>query len=153
MQTNRSVVVVSMGVDVTLYAVGEPTDDELAEAEAFIRERCQLDQQGWTGTGTVLKRDGYNPKMINFYTLDRWYGPGYERGWWPEIYNNIVVLRAALPGCVVHYGSDSYEAEEIPPVTDEYLQEIWDHWLSIEGQAYKHYFDRFSTEIDTKEKT
>lgn len=121
-----------MGIDVNLYAVGKVTAAGLEAAEVFISERCD-DRDGCYETW--LRRSAYGPDRIEFQTLHRYYGPGYERGPWPVIHNYIVTLRAALPGCTVHYGGDS-DWGNSPEATDDYLAEIWQHYLGPDGFAY-----------------
>jgi hypothetical protein len=122
-----------MGVDVMLFARGLVTDEQLAAANEFVHPRCSLSDPD----RTTLTREGGDPELIIFDTLDRYYGPGYERGWWPSIYNDIVVTREALPMCTIHYGSDSLSYDDIPPVTEEFLSNLWRYWLSPDGLNYK----------------
>lgn len=126
-----------MGIDVVLYAVGEVSDDELAAAESFVKQRCfDFGYSGPDGDEPFLRRDEYEGEQrIEFHSLIRLYSPGYERGHWPDIHNAIVCLRAALPNCKVFYGGDVYEW--CPEATDELLTEHWTHWLSPEGLRYK----------------
>ncbi|MGH3441932.1 MAG: hypothetical protein ACRDUY_07790, partial [Nitriliruptorales bacterium] len=66
----------------------------------------------------------------------RYYSDVYPRGYWPQIYAAIVTLRAALPHCSIHYGSDVIDDEIAPEVTDEMLAALWEHWLGPHGTAY-----------------
>lgn len=122
-----------MGVDVNLYAVGDVTDERLSEAKAYMAERFpapegsdwpHLDRPEW-------EEDG----RIGWGCFDRYYGPGYERGDWPRIYAMIRALKAALPECTIHYGGDT--DDESPEATDDYLAEIWAHWLSSAWNDYR----------------
>lgn len=131
-----------MGIDVNLYAVGEVSDERLAEAEAFLVER-EL-RIAWTtdpadneAPRPNLRRepDGmFDEERVEFLTFSRYYGPGYERGTWPDIFTAILALRAALPECTVFYGGDTtdYGME----CTDEFLGSLWEHWLSPKWDDY-----------------
>lgn len=119
-----------MGLDVTLFAEGDISDEQIAVAEALFRERGQLDP--WKNG--YLERSEHEPNGVQHSTLMRYYGPGYERGNWPAIYADILLMRAAFPGMTVYYGHDCQDVYE--EATDERLKEIWDHWLSPNGKAY-----------------
>lgn len=125
-----------MGVDATLYAAGYVSDRQLAAANAYMRER------GVTGNGDdqssdPLVRDPHAEySRVKWDTWHRYYGPGYERGHWPTIHNAIVCLRAALPHCRIFYGTEEVDPYQCRKVTDEWLAEIWAHWLGPDGCAY-----------------
>jgi hypothetical protein len=120
-----------MGMDVNLYVEGDVFEAHLQAANAFALARgvSGLD----TGDTPFVRRD-YTPVRIEWRTLTRFYGLHYERGHWPAIHNAIRVMQGAFPGMVVHYGSDSFD--EAPEVTDDFLAELWDHWLGPDGRAY-----------------
>lgn len=121
-----------MGVDVNLYAQGVVTDDELVAANAYLTEHLgeHDEHDEW-----LSRSDSYDTPRVEFCTWNRYYGPGYERGPWPTIYGHIRALRAALPKCAIHYGGDSDEWGV--ECDDAYLEEIWQHWLGPDGQAYR----------------
>lgn len=129
-----------MGVDVNLYAEGEVTDEQLATAETYLNARGY---HGWTSdpnvNGPVLRRehafDDEEGPRVEFRTLWRFYGPGYERGDWPRIYGAIIALRSALPHCRVFYGGDS--TDNGTEATPEFLESVWAHWIGPEGTAYR----------------
>ena len=126
-----------MGVDATLYAQGDVSDAELDAANKYLSERLRGAPGGGYGNGLWLGRSEDDfPDRIEFDTLGRYYGPGYERGDWPTIYGYIVTLRAALPSCTVHYGPDS-EWDNLLEVTDESLAEMWAHFLGPHGADYR----------------
>lgn len=121
-----------MGVDVNLYAEGAVSDAELAAANAYLDERLygrDTYYEHW------LARSEYGHDRIEFCTLSRYYGPSYERGDWPTIYGYILAMRAALPNCVVRYGGDT--DPDAPEADDEYLAEIWEHFLGPHGADYR----------------
>lgn len=124
-----------MGVDVNCYAVGDVSDEQLEQANLFLTERRVTG--GYDDDRPPLVRyDHPDGERIEWATLDRYYGPGYERGWWPNIYNGIRCIRAALPQCAVYYGGDTMDYA--PEATDEWLNSIWDHWLGPDGMAYRN---------------
>lgn len=122
-----------MGLDVNLYAVGDVSDEQLAAANEYLSKRSVT---GFQRDDEPLEREDYHdePRIV-WMTASRYYGPDYERGWWPSIHNAIVCLRAALPHCTVHYGSDAWDSGRV--VTDEMLDELWQHWLGPKGLAYR----------------
>lgn len=89
---------------------------ELLEVEEYID---QLDN-GWLEIGSAY----------------RFYGPGYERGYWPQIYGALRALMAMYPDKRITYGGDGYDVDQNPDVTPERLDEIWAHWLGPDGDAY-----------------
>ena len=124
-----------MGVDVTLFARGAVSDVALEQAVEYMSMRVLLDE--YTKEQGVLTRCEHEKDVIDYHSLDRYYGPGYERGWWPEIYNVIMVMRSALPTCTIHYGSDSFDYHEIPEITAQKLDVMWGYWLGPHGQDYR----------------
>lgn len=121
-----------MGVDVNLYAEGEVTDEELAAAEALFSARSMLDHYD----GSYLSRAKYSDVLrVERNTLSRFYGEGYERGPWPAIYGDILLMRAAFPNCTIHYGGDG--SDDCPEATDDYLADIWAHFVGPNGDAYR----------------
>lgn len=123
-----------MGVDVNLFAEGDFTNDEIADAEQ-IAQRLEI---AWLHRGAVLihsPADKEHPlPRVEFSTASRYYGPGYERGNWPAIYAAIRLMRTAFPGRVIRYGADH---DSLPPAaTSEYLDRIWGHYLGVDGDQY-----------------
>ena len=128
-----------MGLDANIYAVGNISDDDLERAEGFLRER---------GVSEGLSRPTYNEDgRVTVDTLIRYYGPGYERGHWPEIFEMIVTLRAALPDAVVHYGSDS--DDYAPVADDELLASLWAHWFGPEWDGYRTRMREFMEKLNS----
>lgn len=126
-----------MGLGVLLYAEMDTiTDDALYEAEKFFVARSDLGDTN--GSGNVLEFDTaewYPRPRVVVYTLDRFYGQHYERGNWPRIFGGIVTLQAAFPDAPVYYGSDSNDVGIL--CTNEYLGEIWQHFLGDHGVDYR----------------
>lgn len=124
-----------MGIDVNLYAVGEVTDEELAEAEAYMQARISGIAWRDGGDATILVRSKYaDDGRIEVNTGHRYYGPGYERGPWHTISAAILCLRVALPNCQVFYGGDSSDDGLL--ADDDLLTEYWLHFLGPDGDAY-----------------
>jgi hypothetical protein len=122
-----------MGLDANIYAVGNISDAALERGREFLRER---------GIEEALTRSTYyEDERVEVHTLDRYYGPGYERGHWPRIFEMIVTLRAAFPDATVHYGSDS--DDYAPEVDDERLASLWAHWFGPDWNSYREGMKEF----------
>ena len=122
-----------MGLDVELHVRGRWTKKQLLHAEALLNDRLPdflMDGK------LVLRRINDDEPVVDAVTLTRWYGPGYERGYWPSIYAAIRILQHCFPSCTIHYGSDAQERESIPPTTAEDLEHLWRHFLSPLGNNY-----------------
>ncbi|QOC56049.1 hypothetical protein SEA_CLOWN_51 [Gordonia phage Clown] len=111
-----------MGVDVSLFAVGEVSDERLAEANAYVTEHSPrqfgFNWEAWRAgdrdkaekVGPFLHRSDEShlgEPIIEYGNIVRYWGPKYRRGPWPTIYGAIRVLQAALPECAIHYAGDS----------------------------------------------
>lgn len=122
-----------MGLDVNLYAIGF-SNEQLEAANAFFKARITI---AWEpDREPTLRRFDSSSDRADFNTLERYYGPGYERGDWPGIYGAIRALQHLMPDATVYYGSDADE-DGGSECTDEYLAEMWAHWLSADGDAYR----------------
>jgi hypothetical protein len=122
-----------MGLDVNLYAEGDYTTEELQAADAYLLARSTLPDPAYND-GHAIVRDS-DTGRVELYTLARYYGPGYERGDWPTIYGAIRLMQTAFPRCRVYYGSDSMDDGE--ECTDEFLAELWEHFLGPNGDDYR----------------
>ena len=63
-----------------------------------------------------------------------YYGPKYERGYWPEIAAALEFLRRRVPQGRVWYGRD--DGDWVREVTCESLDELWNHWATYGGRPY-----------------
>ncbi|TIC78798.1 hypothetical protein [Nocardioides sp. GY 10127] len=127
-----------MGVDVNLYVEADPNPERLAKAEEFFIARSDLaDTDDRFPHALILTVDDLSSgrPRVEVNTLSRYYGPCYERGNWPRIYGAIRVLQAAFPGEKVFYGGDS--SDDGVECTEEYLAEVWAHFLGPNGDAYR----------------
>lgn len=66
--------------------------------------------------------------------ITRFYGPGYERGPWPLIYAALRALLVIYPGATIRYGPDGDDPIRI--VDAEFLEQMWEHYLGPDGDAY-----------------
>lgn len=123
-----------MGIDAEIYIKANLTPERREDVEAYLRDRCPS-LHDWDGHVISQDSHGYNDGRWNLNILNRWYAPGYERGHWPEIYGMIRAMQAAFPGQDVYYGSDSGN-ESCDPVTPEFLEGMWQHWLGPNGRNY-----------------
>lgn len=124
-----------MGLNAQIYVKGNITDEHAKHVSALLLNRVPGLVDDWDNNGQVLSRAQYSGDgRYEVQTLERYYGEGYERGYWPHIYATITLLRHQFPWATVHYGSDS--TEDCPEVTDEDLAALWGHWASDNGDAY-----------------
>ena len=71
------------------------------------------------------------------YTLERYYGPHYERGSWPNICAVLMLLHACKNVEKVWYNGDSSDHQECPP---EKVLEISAHFMKVGERPYREYF-------------
>lgn len=67
-------------------------------------------------------------------TLERYYGPGYERGSWPDICSVLMLLHACPQVSKVWYGGDSYDP---PECTVDDVLEISRHFMEHGERPYR----------------
>jgi hypothetical protein len=63
-----------------------------------------------------------------------YYGPQYERGYWPEIAAALEFLRRRVPEGRVWYGRD--DGDWVREATRESLDELWSYWATHGGHPY-----------------
>ena len=63
-----------------------------------------------------------------------YYGPQYERGYWPEIAATFEFLRRRLPAGRLWYGRE--DGDWVREVTHDSLDELWSHWAAHGGRPY-----------------
>lgn len=112
-----------MGIQATVMAVGEITDEQIAAAETYLAER----RWAFYGDEPFLNREKSDVTQVTFQRLSSRYSPFYRQGEWPYIHAVILAMRAAFPHCKILYGGDWEFMEE---ATDELLAEYWESWLS-----------------------
>jgi hypothetical protein len=105
-----------MGVDVELKVrTFEPlTDDELAEVDAAFIEQFGLE---FEDDDHRISRDKYEGDGCIIDSLDRYYGPGYERGQWPRIraMGDWLAVRFGETAEVRYGGDSAYEWDHLTP--------------------------------------
>lgn len=140
-----------MGVDVEMYARLEkpPSDELMAEVEEFFRSRLVMGSgkgsrpdKGWEEYPylEVVERD--DEWFVELRTLDRYWGPGYERGDWPSIYGYWRAFEAFWPGQVYYHGDGYYPGEVGEPFSAEKAEAYWEHWSGPHGDDYAQSFKR-----------
>ncbi|OLT35615.1 hypothetical protein BJF84_13395 [Rhodococcus sp. CUA-806] len=121
-----------MGIDVQLTVAGDISDEQLEQANAHVSAH---DPGGFgldlRKDGRFLLRDQTYDERVQYYSLSRYWGPSYPRGYWPTIYAAIRVLQAAFPGMAVYYGDDIDDEDLGDLCTREYLEQMWTRWLEI----------------------
>lgn len=80
--------------------------------------------------------DGETHTEMHF--LDRYYGPGYERGHWPTLYGKLRIVQHECPGVRVSYGGDSGDVTTAEDCTPEFLTGVWSAWAAHDNQPYRY---------------
>ena len=117
-----------MGVDADFYLKGTWTEEQKISFTDAAQRRYLWDEY----SRLTEWEDGW----LEFRTLNRYYGKGYERGSWPYIYSIFLLLKNHFPETTLFYGGDSMPDETIE-MTDERIAELWAHWLSSDGVNYR----------------
>jgi len=124
-----------MGLDVQIWARGIITDEQIAHMKEAFAERMD-GFAWWAGESPEYGPEG-GERIVELPSMVRFYGEGYERGPWPEIYAAIMLFRSCFPGSVVSYASDSsYPEDGDMEATDDTLAATWAHWLSPHWDDY-----------------
>ncbi len=141
-----------MGLDVMLWTADPPAPEFGARLSEEFAKAFTAEHTFTTGAAPrvypSLDADGH----VN--TLWRYYGPGYERGPWPEIRRCIDWLMAATEG-EGRYCSDAltYERGEAPILTRDDLDEIQRHWDEHGNEPYRRPFTLAAAPGSTEETT
>ena len=117
-----------MGIDAQFAVECDPALD------ASIKAALGDDGHGYP----ALRRWGIdgNMRLLSISTLDRYYGPGYERGDWPTIAGTIATLRQFGPTWYYSDVDKGPEDRPQPAWTDQDGWEMWQHYLGPDGDAY-----------------
>lgn len=119
-----------MGVDADFYLKGKWTDKQKSDFEKSAKERGFWDE--------YTRLESYSDHL-NYHSLSRYYGPGYERGYWPYIRATFILLKHHFPDTILLYGGD-VDIEECEEVTEEFVAKMDAYWLSENGQNYRKYW-------------
>lgn len=113
-----------MGVDLRLWAVGDFSDADIA----------RLDERVSAMGGHIVRKQSGAPG-VEWVSLTRYWGPGYERGPWPNIFAVWKLL--STTGNPVFYSDDGATEQYEEPFTQSDADRFWDHWVSDYGNAYE----------------
>ena len=72
--------------------------------------------------------------LIEAHPITAYYGPGYERGYWPELATIIEFLRRRVPDSRVWYGEDC--SGKVSETTEQWMSNMWDYWAANGGRPY-----------------
>jgi hypothetical protein len=72
--------------------------------------------------------------VLEAHLLTPYYGPGYERGTWPEIAAVLEFLRRRIPDAQVWYGADA--GDQVEEIVDESMRKMWNYWATHGGRPY-----------------
>jgi len=133
-----------MGVDAVVYVQLEETisNEELAMlssdiVEAFYSVEFTTNKEyGWS----PLTRDTEGRNALQVFWALWFYGPGYERGDWPNISGVLDWLQGRFgEKATVLYGGDCGNIpEDLRQWTPEHKAEIWEHFIE---HGHRPYFD------------
>jgi hypothetical protein len=145
-----------MGVDASLYlkTSRKYSEEELKDLNFRFKEASGFGDNDFPITKQDYQRDGED--YYEVYSFSRYYGEGYERGHWPEIYMAIKWLQNNFEGATIYYGGDTYDhAEdfETPEFTEEREKELLEHWYKNGGIPYRmHSLKEVSVNCSVHEK-
>jgi hypothetical protein len=137
-----------MPVDAYIFATGDKSVEEqsIRDLSSDLAEAIGPDRfVDFDGAGVVhqVPRGEYNilpddlpraPCVLEVRLASPYYGPGYERGSWPEIAAVLEFLRRRLPGAQVWYGPD--DGDWVREVTADSLDALWSHWAQHGDRPY-----------------
>ena len=72
--------------------------------------------------------------LIEAHPMTPYYGPRYERGYWPELAAIVEFLRRRIPESRIWYGEDS--GDTIQQTTNNWMTQMWDYWSINGGRPY-----------------
>lgn|SRR5574337_36845 len=116
-----------MGIDARIYA---KLDDDRAEFEwslpnGYVLRAVDVD---WAPEGATHEVD----------TSARYYGPGYERGVWPDLCAVLMLLHACPAVRKVWYGGDT--TEDVPECPRTRVLELTAHFMEHGCRPYREAF-------------
>jgi len=127
-----------MGVDCEIHfkLSSGLSDSELATLNWRFCEATGL--KSYHDDHMVLRPRSSGPSFTDYSvaTTHRYYGPGYERGPWPEIAGILEWLRRQPEVSELRYGGDSGGCEDLELVTPGLLESLWAHWAKVGGVPY-----------------
>lgn len=127
-----------MGVDVTfaVRTAERMTDEEFARVQADF-------YAAFPDTETPhqfpsFERDDEEPNAVEIQSLDRYYGPAYSRGFWPQIraMGDWLVLRFGEAAGVRYGGDYSRGWNELPDYLPQ-RAENEEHWNTLGHAPYR----------------
>ena len=128
-----------MGIDLQLAAKTKKrrSKEELRELNYRFMEASTL---GY-GKNPIKDADNIHDSQ-NFYyelsSLSRYYGQGYARGSFPEIYAAIEWFRVNFPEADILYGGDGEYLEEMVAFTKQKQEELLRFWCENGGLTYRN---------------
>lgn len=117
-----------MGIDIDIYYESsdgaEPTDLMLPPAFGKI-EPAEYEEARNAGA------------THRIYTLVRWYGIGYERGYWPQICGVLMGLMASANVKRVWYFGDSQSIEDAEPLSIKKILALSEYYMLNGERPYR----------------
>lgn len=134
-----------MGVDAQIGVRGNFTEADIELIKIYLADRFLNAEHSYF----ELHNSG-----ISFYTGHRWYGEGYERGNWPQIYALIRSFMTVFPNNEVIYYEDTWyneqalESHYCEPETEQTLQAVWAQYLGLHSTAYVKRWEEWNNKND-----
>lgn len=136
-----------MGVDAVMFA---QLDHDVTPE--FVRQIAILRQTLFKFPVPDVERRQHSlrwdPKKrrVHVWTFCRYYGEGYERGPILEILAFSRFLEEKFAPCVIHYGGDHTDSDDLPVFDDRRRNELWHHFVSGSGREYFAHMGHYGAE-------
>lgn len=121
-----------MGVDVELYVEADISEAELTARDRYYKSITDFGDQAERRHGDLKLIYRSLPweecgKTVEVYSLDRYWGSGGGKGYWPQILEGIRALQMTFPDAPIHYHGDTWDGPS-KPLTEEDISEITAYW-------------------------
>ena len=136
-----------MPVDAHLYITSDNvlSDEFISTLAAHLAEDMGHRIATYHGRGYIYKVEEedfwdlpehlpHATTVLRLHTETPYYGPGYERGHWPDIGAILEFLWRRVRNGQVWYGRD--DGHTVSEVTRESLDALWSHWAEHGGRPY-----------------
>jgi hypothetical protein len=114
-----------MGIDIEIWIRTKPTDEVMGKLRSLKNERNEDSSCRYPVIDSVWTEKDH----IRISSCSRYFGHYYPRGWWPDIRESLLAIKAACPvGTEVEYGGDSSDLDGGILVDDELIADLDAAW-------------------------